>query len=234
MGFEDCAQSLGYSKTSTYYYRLRNGGECRKLKNDSDFWALVTILPPNRVAIVYIVDDNFVPNIESQVAINNCVKSSLNQEEPKVGDGVDAENLVNMDLENLIDVGVEDEDSNYEYSDYERSDAEDDNLFGDIVEKCANEGGNVNVSSSAAAFPNLEFGDVEIEPENSDEFKSGVELLCAIGIDAKNGMYPIPYAIVEIENRCTWTWFLEILINDLRIDNGLFWVFISNKQKGLL
>ncbi|VVA34674.1 Hypothetical predicted protein [Prunus dulcis] len=121
---KDCAQSLGYSKTSTYYYRLPNGGECRKLKNDSDFWALVTILPPNRVAIV--------------------------QEEPKVGEGVDAENLVNMDLENLIDEGVEYEDSKHEDSAYEQSDAEDDNLFGDIVEKCANEGGNVNVSSGAA------------------------------------------------------------------------------------
>ncbi|PQM33919.1 hypothetical protein Pyn_30746 [Prunus yedoensis var. nudiflora] len=144
---EDCAESLGYSKkTSTYYYRLPNEGEYRNLKNDSDFWALVTILPPNRVAIVYIADDNFVPNIESQVAINNCVESSLNQEEPKVG----------------------------EDSDYEQSDVEDDN-FCDIIEKCANEGGNVNVSSSAAAFPNLEFGDVETESENSDEFKSGGE-----------------------------------------------------------
>ncbi|CAL8128220.1 unnamed protein product [Prunus armeniaca] len=454
---ENCAESLGYSKTSTYYYRLPNGGECRELKNDSDFWALVTILPPNRVAIVYIVDDNFVPNIESQVAINNCVESSLSQEEPKV------------------DVGVEDEDSEYEDSDYEQSDAEDDILFDDIVEKCVNEGGNVNVSSSVAAFPNLEFGDVETESENSYEFKSGGEedsegeenggtrkrklpnftqfrsdmdmknpqfrlgmmfanrnefkqavryyacvngkdirftlresfkvqakckkpcpwviyaskvdesstlmvktltdlhtcpraekiklctstwlshryteelidnpkwevpkfqeavrkqynlnitknqiyrakslvaakidgtyeeqygrlwdyceelkrtnpgstiviktemeggkpifqrmyvcfaalkkgfiqgcrpvvgldgchikgphpgqLLCAIGIDANNGMYLIAYAIVEIENRCTWTWFLEILINDLRIDNGLSWVIMSDKQKGLL
>lgn len=52
------------------------------------------------------------------------------------------------------------------------------------------------------------------------------QLLCAIGIDANNGMYPIAYAIVEIENRCTWTWFLEILINDLRIDNGLSWVIM--------
>ncbi|BFG26285.1 hypothetical protein CerSpe_125590 [Prunus speciosa] len=60
------------------------------------------------------------------------------------------------------------------------------------------------------------------------------QLLCAIGIDANNGMYPIAYAIVEIENRCTWTWFLEILVNDLRIDNGLSWVFMSDKHKGLL
>ncbi|KAL6285621.1 hypothetical protein ACE6H2_010011 [Prunus campanulata] len=128
-----------------------------------------------KVAIVYIVDDNFVPNIESQVAINNCVQSSLSQEEPKVGEGVDAKNLVNMDLENLIDVGVEDEDSEYEDFDYEQSHAGADNLFYDIVEKCANEKGNVNVSSSVVAFPNLEFGDVETESENSEEFKSADE-----------------------------------------------------------
>lgn len=60
------------------------------------------------------------------------------------------------------------------------------------------------------------------------------QLLYAIGIDANNGMYPITYAIVEIENRCTWTWFLEIFINDLRIDYGLSWVFMSDNQKSLM
>ncbi|XP_050112735.1 uncharacterized protein LOC126591187 [Malus sylvestris] len=60
------------------------------------------------------------------------------------------------------------------------------------------------------------------------------QLLAAIGIDANNGMYPVAYAIVEIEDRRTWTWFLELLITDLGIENGHAWVFTSDKQKGLI
>lgn len=37
-------------------------------------------------------------------------------------------------------------------------------------------------------------------------------LLSTVGIDANNEMFPIAYAAVKIENRETWTWFLEYLI----------------------
>ncbi|BFG21669.1 hypothetical protein CerSpe_079430 [Prunus speciosa] len=60
------------------------------------------------------------------------------------------------------------------------------------------------------------------------------QLLAAVGIDGNNGMYPIAYAIVEIENKSTWTWFLDLFKNDVGINNGLSWVFITDKQKGLI
>ena len=47
-------------------------------------------------------------------------------------------------------------------------------------------------------------------------------------------MFPLAYAIVEIESKSSWIWFLELLIADLGIQNGLAWVFISDKQKGLI
>ncbi|CAL9004693.1 unnamed protein product [Prunus brigantina] len=59
------------------------------------------------------------------------------------------------------------------------------------------------------------------------------QLLAAVGSDGNNGMFPIAYAIVEIENKETWVWFIQHLIRDLRIENGHAYAFISDKQKGL-
>ncbi|KAL6289845.1 hypothetical protein ACE6H2_007355 [Prunus campanulata] len=47
-------------------------------------------------------------------------------------------------------------------------------------------------------------------------------------------MYPVAYAVVEVESKNSWIWFLELLIADLKIENGKAWVFISDKQKGII
>ncbi|KAI5350272.1 hypothetical protein L3X38_003163 [Prunus dulcis] len=60
------------------------------------------------------------------------------------------------------------------------------------------------------------------------------QILTAVGIDGNNGMFPLAYAIVEIESKSSWIWFLELLIADLGIQNGLALVFISDKQKRLI
>ncbi|CAL9003282.1 unnamed protein product [Prunus brigantina] len=60
------------------------------------------------------------------------------------------------------------------------------------------------------------------------------QILTAVGVDGNNGMFPLAYAVVEIESKASWIWFLELLIADLGIQNGLAWVFISDKQKGLI
>ncbi|KAI5331139.1 hypothetical protein L3X38_021265 [Prunus dulcis] len=46
------------------------------------------------------------------------------------------------------------------------------------------------------------------------------QLLAAVGIDGKNRMFPIAYAVVEIENKDMWEWFIQNLIVDLGIENG--------------
>jgi hypothetical protein len=57
-------------------------------------------------------------------------------------------------------------------------------------------------------------------------------LLCAIGRDANNQMYPIAWAAVPIECYDTWYWFLGLLHKDLSISNGgEDWVIISDQQK---
>lgn len=59
------------------------------------------------------------------------------------------------------------------------------------------------------------------------------QLLTAIGVDANNGMYPIAYAVVESEGKSSWSWFLNYLREDVKLNNGLHWTFITDKQKGL-
>ncbi|WVZ04151.1 hypothetical protein V8G54_024957 [Vigna mungo] len=65
--------------------------------------------------------------------------------------------------------------------------------------------------------------------------KYGGELLTAVGRDANDQMCPLAYAVVEVENKESWTFFLELLIEDL--GGGGFCsrcTFMSDQQKGLL
>lgn len=46
------------------------------------------------------------------------------------------------------------------------------------------------------------------------------ELLSAVGRDANNQIFPIAWAVVSVENKENWSWFLENLIADLEVENG--------------
>ncbi|XP_057811787.1 uncharacterized protein LOC131026026 [Salvia miltiorrhiza] len=61
----------------------------------------------------------------------------------------------------------------------------------------------------------------------------GGQLLCAIAKDGNNQMFPIAWAVVEVENESCWRWFLKILLEELGIEDGLGVTFISDQQKGL-
>ena len=45
--------------------------------------------------------------------------------------------------------------------------------------------------------------------------KYGGELLTAVGREENDQMLPIAFAVVEVENKDSWTWFLELLIEDI-------------------
>ncbi|KAM7510789.1 hypothetical protein LguiB_009664 [Lonicera macranthoides] len=59
-------------------------------------------------------------------------------------------------------------------------------------------------------------------------------LLAAIGVDANNFMFPIAVAVVEGETKSYWSWFLELLKEDVGVINQHGWTFMSDKQKGLI
>lgn len=46
------------------------------------------------------------------------------------------------------------------------------------------------------------------------------QVLLAVGIDPNNCIYPIAYTVVLNENRESWTWFMELLRDDLEIWNS--------------
>ncbi|CAI9273356.1 unnamed protein product [Lactuca saligna] len=60
------------------------------------------------------------------------------------------------------------------------------------------------------------------------------ELLTAIRRDANNQVYPIAWAVVDIENKLKWKWLLELITNDLELDGGRGMAVISDQHKGLL
>ena len=44
------------------------------------------------------------------------------------------------------------------------------------------------------------------------------QLLAAIGSNGNNGIYPIAWAVVEVENTSNWTWFVRLLKEDFMMD----------------
>lgn len=57
------------------------------------------------------------------------------------------------------------------------------------------------------------------------------QLLCAIGRDGNNQMYPIAWAVVQLETKASWGWFLTCLKHDLALGDGDKYTIISDMQK---
>jgi transposase-like protein len=64
--------------------------------------------------------------------------------------------------------------------------------------------------------------------------KFGGQLLTAVGVDPNDCIFPIAFAVVEVESKITWKCFLETLKQDLNIQNTYPWTVMTNKQKGLI
>ncbi|KAL4557525.1 hypothetical protein LXL04_035706 [Taraxacum kok-saghyz] len=57
------------------------------------------------------------------------------------------------------------------------------------------------------------------------------QILTAVGLDSNNGIYPLAYVVVEAETFKSWTWFLELLGEDLNLGPRSNFTFISDRQK---
>ena len=56
-------------------------------------------------------------------------------------------------------------------------------------------------------------------------------LLTALSMDANDSLYPIAFALVEIENIHNWRWFLEALQASLDLENGVTVTMMCDMQK---
>jgi hypothetical protein len=61
----------------------------------------------------------------------------------------------------------------------------------------------------------------------------GGQLLCVIGKDGNNDMFPIAYTVAEGETRSSWEWFIGLLIDDIYVESGEGhgWTVMSDQQK---
>jgi len=57
------------------------------------------------------------------------------------------------------------------------------------------------------------------------------ELLSAVGRDSNNQMYPLAWAVVAVENKETWKWFLDLLLEDIEMGDGRGLTIISDQHK---
>ncbi|XP_009804002.1 uncharacterized protein [Nicotiana sylvestris] len=57
------------------------------------------------------------------------------------------------------------------------------------------------------------------------------ELLVAVGKNGNNQMFPIAWAVVDQETKHSWTWFIENLISDLNLGDGVGLTVMSDMQK---
>lgn len=57
------------------------------------------------------------------------------------------------------------------------------------------------------------------------------QLLVALGCDADNAIYPITWAVVQVESKENWWWFMKKVKVDLGLNHGDGFILISDRQK---
>ncbi|GJS47577.1 multidrug resistance-associated protein 5 [Tanacetum coccineum] len=77
---------------------------------------------------------------------------------------------------------------------------------------------------------------VTMNPDGKTYFDSPNqgEILTAIGRDRENHIYPVAWAVVNVENKDNWTSFLELLKQDLGSSRGNGLTLMSDQHKGLM
>ncbi len=57
------------------------------------------------------------------------------------------------------------------------------------------------------------------------------QLLSAVGRDGNDQMYPVAWAVVDVENHSNWLWFMDLVKKDLEIaDDGAGWTLQSDQH----
>ncbi|KAJ9557003.1 hypothetical protein OSB04_011617 [Centaurea solstitialis] len=60
------------------------------------------------------------------------------------------------------------------------------------------------------------------------------QLLAAMGRDANNQIFPLAWAVVSVENKENWKWFVNLLSEDIGMKEGFRPTIISDQHKGIL
>lgn len=57
------------------------------------------------------------------------------------------------------------------------------------------------------------------------------EILTTVGRDGNNHIFPVAWAVVTVENKDKWSWFLRLLADDLEIPHGQGVTLMSDQHK---
>ena len=57
----------------------------------------------------------------------------------------------------------------------------------------------------------------------------GGQMLSAMSRDGNYNIYPLAQAMVELENKDSWNWFMDLLKNDLGETRNTKWTFMSDR-----
>ncbi|GKF59435.1 reverse transcriptase domain-containing protein, partial [Tanacetum coccineum] len=57
------------------------------------------------------------------------------------------------------------------------------------------------------------------------------QVLVAVILDSNNGIYPLAYALFEVESKSSWCWFLQCLGDDIDLHPNSNFAYISDRQK---
>ncbi|GJS03859.1 integrase, catalytic region, zinc finger, CCHC-type containing protein [Tanacetum coccineum] len=60
------------------------------------------------------------------------------------------------------------------------------------------------------------------------------KILIAVGRDGNNHIFLIAWVVMSVENKYKWTWFLELIAEDLEVPNGAGLTLMSDQHKGLI
>ncbi|XP_021714957.1 uncharacterized protein LOC110682915 [Chenopodium quinoa] len=60
------------------------------------------------------------------------------------------------------------------------------------------------------------------------------QIMIAVSKDGNNNIFPVAWAIVEVENKDNWTWFLDLLLKDTGFEQGHGLTLMLDRQKGLI
>ena len=55
--------------------------------------------------------------------------------------------------------------------------------------------------------------------------------MCDVGRDGNENMFPLAIAVVDIEEKVSWKWFINLLFEEFGSPSETGWVFISDQQK---
>ncbi|XP_074265607.1 uncharacterized protein LOC141588047 [Silene latifolia] len=55
--------------------------------------------------------------------------------------------------------------------------------------------------------------------------------LATVAMDGNNNLFPVAWAVVEVENADSWKWFLDLLVKDIGFDEGEGLTMMSDRQK---